>query len=54
GVGINGHIAFNEAMDEKLITADKFKSLKTRMLRFKCIYRESLRNEKGGFMVKEK
>ncbi|GAH10877.1 unnamed protein product [marine sediment metagenome] len=32
GVGINGHIAFNEAMDEKLITADKFKSLKTRML----------------------
>jgi len=32
GVGINGHIAFNEAMDEKLVTIDEFKNLKTRVL----------------------
>jgi len=32
GIGINGHIAFNEAMDEKLIKANKFKILKTRVL----------------------
>lgn len=32
GVGINGHIAFNEAMDEKYITKKDFKSLKTRVL----------------------
>ena len=32
GVGINGHIAFNEPMDEELITADEFKSLKTRIV----------------------
>ncbi len=32
GVGINGHIAFNEPMDEKLITVDEFKGLKTRVL----------------------
>lgn len=32
GIGINGHIAFSEAMDEKLIKANKFKSLKTRVL----------------------
>jgi len=27
-IGINDHIVFNEAMDEKLIKANKFKSLK--------------------------
>ena len=32
GIGINGHIAFNEAVDEKLMTADEFKKLKTRIL----------------------
>ncbi len=31
GVGINGHIAFNEPMDEKSITRQKFKCLKTRV-----------------------
>ena len=31
GIGINGHIAFNEPVDEKLITADEFKSIKTRV-----------------------
>ncbi len=32
GIGINGHIAFNEPMDENLITVDEFKGLKTRVL----------------------
>ncbi len=32
GVGINGHIAFNEAMDENLISADEFRKLRTRAL----------------------
>jgi glucosamine-6-phosphate deaminase len=32
GIGINGHIAFNEAVDEELTTADEFKKLKTRIL----------------------
>ncbi|MBC7333095.1 MAG: hypothetical protein H5T85_01300, partial [Actinobacteria bacterium] len=32
GVGINGHIAFNEPMDESLITSEEFKKLKTRIL----------------------
>ena len=32
GIGINGHIAFNEAVDEELMTADEFKKLKTRIL----------------------
>ena len=32
GVGINGHIAFNEPMDESLITAGEFRRLKTRVL----------------------
>ena len=32
GVGINGHIAFNEPMDESLITVDEFRKLKTRVL----------------------
>lgn len=30
GVGINGHVAFNEPMDEKIISKDEFKKLKTR------------------------
>jgi glucosamine-6-phosphate deaminase len=32
GVGINGHIAFNEPMDEKTISKDEFRNLKTRIL----------------------
>jgi len=32
GVGINGHIAFNEPMNEKQITIDEYKKLKTRIL----------------------
>ena len=32
GVGINGHIAFNEPIDENLITVDEFRRLKTRVL----------------------
>ncbi|PKP60297.1 glucosamine-6-phosphate isomerase [Candidatus Atribacteria bacterium HGW-Atribacteria-1] len=32
GVGINGHIAFNEPVDEKLISVNEFRKLKTRML----------------------
>lgn len=32
GIGINGHIAFNEPMDEKLIKVDEFLNLKTRVL----------------------
>lgn len=32
GVGINGHVAFNEPIDENLITADEFRKLKTRVL----------------------
>jgi len=32
GVGINGHVAFNEPVDEELMTADEFKKLKTRIL----------------------
>ena len=32
GVGINGHIAFNEPIDNNLISADKFAQLKTRVL----------------------
>lgn len=32
GIGINGHIAFNEAMDEKSITTEEFKKLRTRVL----------------------
>lgn len=32
GVGINGHIAFNEPQMDDEITLDKFKSLKTRIL----------------------
>jgi len=32
GVGINGHIAFNEPIDEKEISVDEFRRLKTRML----------------------
>ncbi len=33
GVGINGHIAFNEPpMDKRLITVDEFRRLKTRVL----------------------
>jgi glucosamine-6-phosphate deaminase len=32
GVGINGHIAFNEAMDEKTISKDEFRNLKTRII----------------------
>lgn len=32
GVGINGHIAFNEPMDGNLITIDEFRKLKTRIL----------------------
>ena len=31
GVGINGHIAFNESIDEGSITHEKFKCLKTRV-----------------------
>ena len=31
GVGINGHIAFNEPIDEKLITVDEFKNLKSQV-----------------------
>jgi len=31
GIGINGHIAFNEPIGEELITADEFKSIKTRV-----------------------
>jgi len=30
GVGINGHIAFNEPIDEKVISVDDFRKLKTR------------------------
>lgn len=32
GVGINGHIAFNEPMDEGTISDEEFKKLKTRVL----------------------
>ncbi|MCL5986765.1 MAG: glucosamine-6-phosphate isomerase [Actinobacteria bacterium] len=32
GVGINGHIAFNEPIDDELITNDEFKALETRIL----------------------
>jgi glucosamine-6-phosphate deaminase len=32
GIGINGHIAFNEAMDESSISNDDFRKLKTRTL----------------------
>jgi len=32
GIGINGHIAFNEPADEKLISVYEFRRLKTRML----------------------
>jgi len=32
GVGINGHIAFNEPVDENLITTDGFRKLKIRFL----------------------
>jgi len=32
GVGINGHIAFNEPMDEGEITVSEFRELKTRVL----------------------
>jgi len=32
GVGINGHIAFNEPIDEKEISVDEFRRLKTRKL----------------------
>jgi len=32
GVGINGHIAFNEPMDESLVTVGEFRRLKTRVL----------------------
>ncbi len=32
GVGINGHIAFNEPIDGNLITVDEFRRLKTRVL----------------------
>ena len=32
GIGINGHIAFNEPIDENLITVDEFRRLKTRVL----------------------
>jgi len=32
GVGINGHIAFNEPMDEKQISIDEYRKLKTRIL----------------------
>jgi len=32
GVGINGHIAFNEPIDESIITNDEFRKLKTRVL----------------------
>jgi len=32
GVGINGHIAFNEPIDESLISAGEFRRLKTRVL----------------------
>lgn len=32
GVGINGHVAFNEPMDEKIISRDEFKKLKTRVV----------------------
>ena len=33
GIGINGHIAFNEAMDPALISAEAFAALPTRALR---------------------
>ncbi len=32
GIGINGHIAFNEPADEKLISVGEFRRLKTRIL----------------------
>lgn len=32
GIGINGHIAFNEPMDESEITVSEFRELKTRVL----------------------
>ena len=32
GVGINGHVAFNEPISEDLITVNEFKKLKTRIL----------------------
>jgi len=33
GIGINGHLAFNEPMKEESITTDDFLKLKTRILR---------------------
>lgn len=32
GVGINGHIAFNEPIDEKIISHNEFRNLKTRIV----------------------
>ncbi|MBM3707611.1 MAG: glucosamine-6-phosphate isomerase [Actinobacteria bacterium] len=50
GIGINGHIAFNEPMSPDLISVDDFKQLKTRVLNIDTVTKVQNNIDRGGHM----
>ena len=48
GIGINGHIAFNEPMDPDLISVDDFKKLETRVLDIDTVTKVQNNINRGG------
>jgi glucosamine-6-phosphate deaminase len=48
GIGINGHIAFNEPMDPNLISVEEFKKLGTRVLNIDTVTKVQNNIDRGG------